>query len=382
MTRFFTAPRTALALLLVLALGTAGCSRDLSRSAALQLIRAHPKVGEPMVETITLDSVVRLKQPDPQAALGEPLMRTCVGTLLNRNSLVAGPPKVRGVYKDGVRYPEYLYLVGVDLEDEAGKYVIGEPKVHPWRFGNFEVRSLDVLGGRLQVEEVTGLTESATDLSGRVVSSATFTWRWATTPFWSGCLRDQAGSVRGKQARSLYEGEALFVLYDDGWRLDSIDFDGRTLSTSEQWARLESDLGPEVGLEDGQSIPRMSIDGTEDLSPSQDEAMTNSSPAGSNPSSGPVRVGGDVKAPVVIERTPPEYTEIARKARIKGVVILEVIIDESGKVASTKVLKGLPMGLDQKAVEAVEQWVFEPARMNDEPVACIYNLTVNFQLEE
>ncbi len=96
---------------------------------------------------------------------------------------------------------------------------------------------------------------------------------------------------------------------------------------------------------------------------------------------GPIRVGGDVKPPEKTFFPSPQYTEIARKARIQGVVIVEAIIDKEGKVTNVKVLKGLPMGLDQAAVDAVSRWTFKPATLNGKPVAVIYNLTVNFQLQ-
>jgi periplasmic protein TonB len=106
-------------------------------------------------------------------------------------------------------------------------------------------------------------------------------------------------------------------------------------------------------------------------------------PEGPPPSEpeGPIHVGGDVKAPNKLSAPQPQYTEIARKARIQGVVIVQAIIDKQGNVTDVKVLKGLPMGLDQAAVDAIRKWKFEPATLNGKPVDVYYNLTVNFTLQ-
>jgi len=95
---------------------------------------------------------------------------------------------------------------------------------------------------------------------------------------------------------------------------------------------------------------------------------------------GPLRVGGDVKAPVVVHRVDPQYPDIARKSRLAGVVIVEAIIDKNGNVDQVKVLKGLPMGLTENAEADVKQWKFKPGTLNGEPVDVIFNLTVNFTL--
>jgi protein TonB len=95
----------------------------------------------------------------------------------------------------------------------------------------------------------------------------------------------------------------------------------------------------------------------------------------------PVRVGGDVKPPVSITRVEPQYTEIARKARVEGIVIIEAIIDRNGNVTDARVLKPLPMGLDLAALTAVKQWKFRPGTLNGQPVPVIYNLTVTFRLQ-
>jgi protein TonB len=96
---------------------------------------------------------------------------------------------------------------------------------------------------------------------------------------------------------------------------------------------------------------------------------------------GPIYVTGDVTKPEKINEIQPQYTEIARKARIQGVVILQATIDKNGDITDIKVLKPLPMGLAEAAVSAVQQWKFKPATLNGKPVAVYYNLTVNFQLQ-
>jgi periplasmic protein TonB len=95
----------------------------------------------------------------------------------------------------------------------------------------------------------------------------------------------------------------------------------------------------------------------------------------------PIRVGGNVKAPTIISRTDPNYTELARKARIQGIVIVEAVIDRQGNVTEARVLKPLPMGLDQQALAAIKQWKFRPGTLNGQPVPVYYNLTINFRLE-
>jgi TonB family protein len=96
----------------------------------------------------------------------------------------------------------------------------------------------------------------------------------------------------------------------------------------------------------------------------------------------PYRVGNGITAPERISGAPPVYTEMARRARVMGTVIVEAIIDERGDVTNVRVLKGLPMGLDRAAVEAVQSWKFKPALMDGRPVKVYYALTVNFQVED
>jgi periplasmic protein TonB len=95
----------------------------------------------------------------------------------------------------------------------------------------------------------------------------------------------------------------------------------------------------------------------------------------------PIQVGGAVLKPEVIARTEPRYTELARKARVEGVVVLRAIIDERGYVTNVELLRGQPMGLDQAAMDAVRTWRFKPATLHGQPVKVYFNLTVNFTLQ-
>lgn len=95
----------------------------------------------------------------------------------------------------------------------------------------------------------------------------------------------------------------------------------------------------------------------------------------------PVRVGGNVKAPIAVKRVDPVYTEVARRSRTQGIVIIEAVIDRQGNVTEARVLKPLGMGLDAAALHAVRQWKFRPGTLNGQPVPVYYNLTVNFRIE-
>jgi TonB family protein len=95
-------------------------------------------------------------------------------------------------------------------------------------------------------------------------------------------------------------------------------------------------------------------------------------------SGSPLRVGGDVKAPVLVKRVEATSTPEAILNRISGIVIIEALIDETGHVSDARVLKPLPFGLDAAAVAAVKQWEFKPGTLNGKPVPVLFNLTVQF----
>lgn len=95
---------------------------------------------------------------------------------------------------------------------------------------------------------------------------------------------------------------------------------------------------------------------------------------------GVFRVGGGVTAPVPLYKPEPEYSEEARKAKYQGTVVLSVIVDATGIPRNVKVLRSLGLGLDEKAIEAVEKWKFRPGYKDGKPVAVSASIEVNFRL--
>jgi protein TonB len=95
---------------------------------------------------------------------------------------------------------------------------------------------------------------------------------------------------------------------------------------------------------------------------------------------GVFRVGGGVSAPRALNTPDPDYSEEARKAKYQGTVVLWLVVDQSGRPRDVKVARSLGMGLDQKAIEAVRKWTFEPATKDGKPVAVQINVEVNFRL--
>lgn len=92
------------------------------------------------------------------------------------------------------------------------------------------------------------------------------------------------------------------------------------------------------------------------------------------------RIGGDVAQASLISNPAPKYPELARAARVQGVVILSVIISKEGTVENVTVVSGHAL-LPEAAVEAVKQWRHRPQTVNGQPVPVITTVTVNFSLQ-
>lgn len=97
------------------------------------------------------------------------------------------------------------------------------------------------------------------------------------------------------------------------------------------------------------------------------------------PPAAPVRVGGDISAPRLIHRVDPEYPDLAVRAQIEGMVILEATVDRTGAVSDTRILRSHGV-LDEAAMDAVREWRYEPLLLNGKPTPFILTVTVSFSL--
>jgi protein TonB len=102
--------------------------------------------------------------------------------------------------------------------------------------------------------------------------------------------------------------------------------------------------------------------------------------SGGGTGGGPYRAGSGITAPGLIREVKPDYTEEARRRGVEGDVVLEIVVRSNGSVGDVKVLQGLGGGLDQRAVDAVRQWRFSPARRYGTPVDVIVEVAVEFKL--
>ena len=103
-------------------------------------------------------------------------------------------------------------------------------------------------------------------------------------------------------------------------------------------------------------------------------------PPSPTPPPEPVRVGGNITQPTKVRDVPPVYPPVAQAARVQGVVILEAMIRETGRVTDVKVIRSVPL-LDEAAITAVRQWEYTPTLVNGVPVPVIMTVAVGFALQ-
>jgi TonB family protein len=93
------------------------------------------------------------------------------------------------------------------------------------------------------------------------------------------------------------------------------------------------------------------------------------------------RVGNGTKAPSLLSKVEPEYSEEARAAKYMGTVLLKIVVDVDGKAKDIQVVNALGLGLDEQAVLAVRQWTFKPGEKDGAPVPVLAQIEINFKLK-
>jgi len=90
---------------------------------------------------------------------------------------------------------------------------------------------------------------------------------------------------------------------------------------------------------------------------------------------------GGVGYPTCLYCPEPQYSEDARKAKFQGIVVLQVTVEPDGHAIDIHLVRGAGLGLDERALQAVQNWHFKPAvGPNGKPVATVTNIEVNFRL--
>lgn len=103
--------------------------------------------------------------------------------------------------------------------------------------------------------------------------------------------------------------------------------------------------------------------------------------SGGGTGGGPYRPGSGIAPPRLLREVKADYTDDARRRNLSGDVVLEIVVRRDGTVGDVKLLQGLGAGLDQRAIAAVRQWRFDPARRKGEAVDVIVEVAVEFTLK-
>jgi periplasmic protein TonB len=102
--------------------------------------------------------------------------------------------------------------------------------------------------------------------------------------------------------------------------------------------------------------------------------------SGGGTGGGPYQPGSGIDPPTLVREVRPSYTDAARRQAIEGDVVLEIVVRQDGSVGTIRVLRTLGAGLEQKAIEAVRQWRFTPARRRGAAVDVVVQVSVEFKL--
>ena len=150
--------------------------------------------------------------------------------------------------------------------------------------------------------------------------------------------------------------------------------------------------GPGVFILSEESGAPIGMDGTGDMSPQgaslhaptkipRNIQVIPGGITGAPLPTGPVRISGGLSEGNILSKVPPVYPVVAKAARVQGTVILRAIINETGSIDTLSLISGPPM-LVKAAMDAVEQWKWNPYMLNGKPTKVDTTVTVNFNLSQ
>jgi TonB family protein len=110
------------------------------------------------------------------------------------------------------------------------------------------------------------------------------------------------------------------------------------------------------------------------------DASTTEQTSQQPPAPKPARVGGAIKAPKLLYAKEPTFNDFARRLQYSGVVVVNLHLEPDGKVTNLSIVHALGMGLDERALAAVQKYTFSPATQNGIPVLVELNVEINFEI--
>ena len=120
------------------------------------------------------------------------------------------------------------------------------------------------------------------------------------------------------------------------------------------------------------------IPATTTSNPSETPVTTQQNP--STPSQQPKRIGGSITPPKLLKAKEPDFNDVARSLKYSGISLIHFWLKPDGTVTNLSILRPLGLGLDERALAAVQQYTFSPAMENGKPVLVELNVEVNFQI--
>ncbi len=268
---------------------------------------------------------------------------------------------------------EFLYPEGIAVDDSGYVYIAdsGNDRIQKFTAKGEFVAKWGLKGkGNGEFNFPEGIA-----VDGKEAVYVADTWNYRIQKFTAqGAFVGKWGS-RGSSDGSFYQGGEVAV--DKSGNVYVVDTSNHRIQKFKATLKTESPDKKEVPKETA-----LSKEKAEEVKREKDLSLIDRGikPEQRAEDLGPVKVDSEVKIPRVVKRINPKYPEIARQARIQGVVVLEVTIDTNGIVQNVVVISSTNKILNPSAVKAVQEWVFEPYLIGGKPRSATFAVIIKFEL--